>query len=64
MKNTLLLNINPLCSVSDPESNNIEVANDVVSWMSSHTEIVLTGEIILIIVLIYLSYKFYKDNKD
>jgi hypothetical protein len=63
MKN-ILLNLNPLCEVPDPDTTNIEGANDAVNWISGHTEIVLACEIILILLLIYLSYKFYKDNKD
>lgn len=64
MKN-ILLNLNPLYEVPDPDSiSNIEGANYSVSWISGHTEIVLACEIILIFVLLYFSYKFYKDNKD
>jgi len=63
MKN-ILLNLNPLCGVPDPDTTNIEEANDAMSWISGHTEIVLASEIILIFVLLYFSYKFYKDNKD
>lgn len=63
MKN-ILLNLNPLFEVPDPDTTNFGGANEAVSLISGHTNIVLASEIILIFVLLYFSYKFYKDNKD